>query len=1262
MKPQIMVPNRNCMAALGCLALAGRLAAADVPDWENHRLTGLNHQPMHATMVVCPDAKTAQGIKYAANRERVKSPFYRSLNGDWKYHYAQNHAGRVPDFWKPDFNDAAWKTIPVPSNVEMLGYGIPIYVNIPYPWPRPWNPPFVPPDDPNNTVNSYRKTFEVPADWAGRRVLITFDGVNSFFYLWVNGQKVGLGKDSRTPVEFDLTPCLKPGQNLLAVENLRWCDGSYLEDQDFWRMSGIFRDVYLWSVPPTHVRDFEIKTELDAQYRDADLRISASLTNSGAAAEVSLEAALTDPGGKPVLVVAAEKVAAAATAETKVALSAKVPNPQKWSAEYPHLYTLLLTLKAGGKTLEVIPVKVGFRKVEIKNGDLLVNGKRVLFKGVNRHEIDPDRGQAITIEGMIQDILLMKQHNINAVRTCHYPNQPAWYDLCDQYGIYLIDEANIESHGMGYGRESLAKDPTWLDAHLDRTVRMVERDKNHPSVIIWSLGNEAGDGVNFEATSKWIKQRDPSRPVHYERAERRPHTDIVCPMYPPPADLARYASQNQPRPYIMCEYAHAMGNSSGGMWAYWEQIYSKPHLQGGFIWDWVDQAVRKPLPSTWTVRDQSRHALELQAARGERVEGVLQAALRAPDAPHLNLTGPVTLEAVVKPSRLSQSGHSCFISKGDNQWALQVARGKLEFFVFDAAGRRWVTAQADPPADWVGQWHRLAGVFTGQELQLYLDGQRVATKAFEGRTAATAYPVEIGGNSQEPGRQAAGLIREARIYGRALTATELANANRAGDDALQLWVKLDQAVEQPPPPGKFFWAYGGDFGPPGTPSDDNFCSNGLISNDRKPHPGLLEVKHIYQYVHAKPLDLAARTVEVKNWFDFTNLKDIANGAWRLKADGVEIQKGRLPELDLAPGATAQLKVPVKSFKPLPGVEYHLELSFTLKRDLPWAKAGHELAWDEFKLPDAAPAPTLDVARAPGLQLTQDNTKIVVEGRDFTVRFDRRAGTLHSWQVKGTELIHSPLRPDFWRAPTDNDRGRNMAGSQGVWRYAHENATVRQMLAAQPQPGKVVVTVVHVLPKVAAEWTTEYTLHGSGDIVVAAQFKPTQTNLPRIPRLGMQMSLPGAFSQIKWLGPGPQETYTDRKDARIGVYSGTVDEQFFADYTEPGESGNKADVRWLTLTDAKGNGLLVSGLPLLSVNALPYTTDDLQRAKHAFELPRREFITLNLDLRQQGVGGDDSWGAWPHPEHLINCAEYSYQFHLRPITRADDAGKLARMRY
>lgn len=1252
----------SAAAALCIFASLNLLSAAEVVDWRNPGLTGIANLPPHANFVICPNAETAQKIRLNHNSERTKSPYYRSLNGDWKYHYATNFAGRVPGFWEPTFNDRIWKTIPVPSNVEKLGYGFPIYVNIPYPWYKPWTPPIAPEDDPNNSVNSYRKTFRLPKGWAGRRTLITFDGVNSFFYLYVNGHKVGMGKDSRTPVEFDISRFLEPGENLLAVENFRWCDGSYLEDQDFWRMSGIFRDVYLWSPADLHLRDFEVRTDLDENYRNGKftLRINVE-TTSPQPMDARVEAKLLDPDGnlasKPTIALRATREGADAEITTDIS------NPRKWSAETPELYRLLISLSGpDGRVTEVIPCNVGFRKVEIREGNLLVNGKRVLFKGVNRHETDPDRGQAITVEGMVKDIHLMKQNNVNAVRNSHYPNQPAWYDLCDQLGLYVIDEANVESHGMGYGKESLAKFPEWKAAHLDRTTRMVERNKNHPSIIIWSLGNEAGNGINFEATYDWIKQRDATRPVHYEGAGHARNTDIYCPMYPPPSQLEAYSSlkaigndipqeTTRSRPLIMCEYSHAMGNSSGNMWLYWDLIYNRPFLQGGYIWDWVDQAQRKPLPPRWRLQDLSSHGIEVIAHEGELHDGVLAAPVRLPDLEHLDIAGPLTLEVEVKPRHTTL--HSSLVTKGDSQWALQIANGnKIEFNIFGkevgpSRRDRRFSVSAPLPAQWVGNWHRLVGTFNGKELALFVDGQQVGTTPVDGVPARNAFNVEIGQNAEEPTREIAGLIREVRIYSRALNIDEVAQTSRGSDPALALHLRLDNAQPSThnPQRSSHYWAYGGDYGPLGTPSDQNFNSNGLVSPDRKPHPGLHQVKHIYQFIHTKPVDLASGSIEIKNWFDFINVHDIATGIWRLTEDGRTIQQGDFEDLSIAPGKTATVKVPFKTFEPAPGKEYFLQVSFQLKRDEAWARKGHEIAWDEFKLPQHVAAPG-STSQGP-LQVAKGAAGTAVQGKDFGLLFDN-SGSLSTLRFGRQELLTSPIRPDFWRAPTDNDRGRAMSTSQGIWRHAHRDAELLDLLTAERDGGNIVeVTTTHQLKAVDAKWHATYVIHGSGDIVVTFKLSPAG-QLPQLPRLGIAFEMPREFDHLIWLGPGPHETYWDRKDARVGVYSGTVREQFYYDYTEPGESGNKADVRWLAVQNQRNAGLLISGLPLLNVNVLPFSADDIQMATHAYEIPQRRTTIVNIDMQQQGVGGDNSWGAWPHPQFMLPAKEYTWTFRLRPF--------------
>ncbi len=579
---------KKAAIVIACLALpAFSMAPAQTgpEDWENPRVLGVNTEAARSTFVPFPDAAAALRL------DPKDSPRYLALNGPWKFHWSPRPADRPLDFWKPSADVGAWPEIPVPSNWMFQGYDIPIYVNSDYEFARNPKPPFVPHD--HNPVGSYRRSFTIPDDWTGKDVFLHFGAVKSAFYVWVNGEKVGFSKDSKTPAEWNITRTLKPGENVLAVEVYRWSDGSYLECQDFWRLAGIERDVYLYAAPKVRIRDYEARATLDDQYRDGRLALTVEVLSHGAGdagqGPSSVSMTLLDGAGKKAL---AENRSAGLDKDGKalIRFDGTVKNVGRWSAENPLLYRLVLELEdASGKTLEAVTSKIGFRTTEVKNGRLLVNGAAVLLKGVNRHEHDPYTGHVISEESMRRDIELMKQSNINAVRTCHYPNDPRWYELCDEYGLYVVDEANIESHGMGYGAESLAKDPEWGPAHLDRVVRMVERDKNHPSVIIWSLGNEAGDGVNFESAYAWVKKRDPSRPVQYERAELRPHTDIYCPMYESIENLVQYASQKQDRPLIMCEYAHSMGNSTGNLQDYWDTIEAHDQLQGGFIWDWVDQ-------------------------------------------------------------------------------------------------------------------------------------------------------------------------------------------------------------------------------------------------------------------------------------------------------------------------------------------------------------------------------------------------------------------------------------------------------------------------------------------------------------------------------------------------------------------------------------------------------------------------------------------------------------------------------------------------
>lgn len=1082
--PRFLFIRASALAAFALpqVFLSSRAAEAR-PRWADETQVHAGTEPAAATMVVFGD------VASAAQRTRDRSPFHQTLNGTWRFNQVTHPSKRQGEFWSPAFDAARWGTIPVPSNVELEGHGIPIYTNIGYPW-KANTPPDIAGD--YNPVSQYRRTFTVPDTWAGREVFLTFDGVESFFTVWLNGRELGFSKDSRTPATFRLTPYLRSGENLLAVEVIRWCDGSYLEDQDFWRLSGIFRDVTLWSTPPVHLRDFFVTTARDAATADWQVRISGELRNyAGAPAQASVSAALVAPDGARLASFALPTQRLDPEASRPFELQARVAAPATWSAETPVLHTLLLEVKdAAGRTTEVIPWRVGFRTVAVRDGSLLVNDMPVLIRGVNRHEHDPDLGHVMTRERMIQDIVLMKRNNINAVRTCHYPNVPEWYDLCDEYGLYVIDEANIESHGMGYGKDTLAKVPSWKAAHLDRTQRMFARDKNHASVIIWSLGNEAGFGDNFRATYALLKGADPTRPVQYENPRSAETSDIVCPMYSSPDSVARYTALPREKPFILVEYAHAMGNSTGDLWAYWRQIYGgAPYFQGGYIWDWVDQGIRTPVPA-------SRDIVPMENPRS---------------------------------------------------------------------------------------------------------------------------------------------------------------------------IPLDPKL------GTFF-AYGGTFGPPDVASDGNFCANGLVSPDRVPHPGLAEVKKVYQPVQVRAGDLAAGEVSLTNWNDFTALADWLVGTWRITADGRVVQSGALDLDGIGPRTTRLVRVPVAPFEPQPGTEYFLDLAFTLRATTAWAEAGHEVAWEQFKLPVFKPA-TAAAAPAAPVALREDGDLIVAEGPGFSAAVSRKTGLLVSLKSGDTELLDGPLGPHFWRAPVDNDRGNHMADvkpaendwmppAPGVWRQAHRSFTVAGVNVAAHGPSEVEIAVAGSLPDVNASLRLTWTIRGSGEILVEQAFLPApNTAMPEMPRFGTQMTLRAGFDNLAWFGKGPQETYWDRQDARVGLYRGKVRDQFF-DYMKPQETGNKEGVRWIALTDAQGRGLLAVGHPLLSANALHFTTEDLfcatQRENfYSYQLPRRDTVTLNLDLKQRGVGGDDSWGALPHEPFRIREWPITLRYGLRILRGGEDPIALAK---
>ena len=565
----------SILAAL-CVASNVTAKAQNETRWHNVDINQQNREPRRASFFAFEDLNKAQGF------DKKQSSNYLSMEGTWKFNFVKDHNKRPMNFFKANFDDSSWKDFPVPGLFELNGYGDPTYKNIGYAWATQFdpNPPYI--SEINNYTGSYRRTFELPKDWKGKDVYFHVGSATSNLSLWVNGKYVGYSEDSKVAAEFNISKYLKPGKNLIAMQVMRWCDGSYFEDQDFWRLTGIAREVYLYARPKSHVADIRLNAGLENNYQDGVLDYQISLTGGN----TNVTIALYDQNGK--------QVASASGLRGTI----KVPQVKAWTAETPNLYQAYITVNGKQGATEVIPQKVGFRNVEIKNAQLLVNGKPILIKGADRHEIDPDGGYIVSVERMIQDIKIMKQLHINAVRTCHYPDDPRWYDLCDEYGLYVTAEANLESHGMGYGEKSLAKFPKYLQTHIERNEGNVKTFINHPSIIVWSLGNEAGYGINFEKTYDWVKAYDRTRPVQYERGGYDSKTDIYCPMYIDYEESEKYCLGDGTKPYIQCEYAHAMGNSEGGFKEYWDLIRKYPKYQGGYIWDFVDQGLRGKSPIT----------------------------------------------------------------------------------------------------------------------------------------------------------------------------------------------------------------------------------------------------------------------------------------------------------------------------------------------------------------------------------------------------------------------------------------------------------------------------------------------------------------------------------------------------------------------------------------------------------------------------------------------------------------------------------------
>lgn len=983
---------------------------------------------------------------YASETDMVdgESLFAESLNGIWKFHYARNYDAVIRGFEKEEYCCASWDDIRVPAHIQMEGYDVPQYANTQYPWEgrediRPGEIP-----EYFNPVASYVKYFSVPERMKGKRIFVSFQGAESGLAVWLNGVFIGYSEDSFTPSDFELTGYLKEGQNKLAVQVFKWTAGSWCEDQDFYRFSGLYRDVFLYTVPEVHIRDLRIRAIPDETLQKAELEIVSCTWGEGKARFV------LSRHGK--VFVDEEKEL---NGENRFVW--EVDHPALWSAEVPNLYDLMITVTGkDGAVTELIPEKVGFRRFEMKDHMMTLNGKRIVFKGVNRHDFSSVGGRHVSEEELRKDLTVMKQNNINAIRTSHYPNGSLLYRLCDEYGLYLIDETNMETHGSWDTVRADGDDdyivpndrPEWLPLLLDRENSMYQRDKNHPSILIWSCGNESYGGKDIYEMSRFFRKEDPTRLVHYEGVfnDRRYNdtSDMESQMYTPVEKIKEFLAKDRSKPFICCEYTHAMGNSCGAMHKYTDLTDTDPLYQGGFIWDYIDQTIYK----------KDRY---------------------------------------------------------------------------------------------------------GQEFQ----------------------------------------------------------------------------------------AYGGDFGE--RPTDYNFSANGIVyGGDREPSPKMQEVKYNYQNITAKVSENRV-TIINKNLFLNTNAFDCVV---LVERNGKALRQIKM-ETEVEPLGEKTYPLPFAK-ETLPG-EYTVTVSFRLKEDQIWAKAGHEVAFGQYVYRNQGEK---KLCKRP-VKVIRSKHNIGVRGECFEVIFSVLDGGLASYRYAGKEMIKEIPKPNFWRAPVDNDQGNQMPKRYAQWKIASMYAGHKDYRGAdcckvlepkvEVKEYSVRVTYTYLMPTTPdSQCQVAYEVYGDGTVQTTLSYDPVK-ELGDMPEFGLMFKLDADYDHVTWYGLGPEETYADRKKgAKLGVYQNLVQDNL-ARYIVPQECGAKEEVRYASVTDRSGRGMLFemdekSGPMMFS--ALPYTPHEMENAKHVYELPQVHYTVVRAALGQMGIAGDDSWMSFTHPEYLLNVEgkmEFTFRF-------------------
>lgn len=1285
---------------------------------------GINREESSTSTVAYHDVESAR--LGALNYEKERSNYYQLLTGennDWDLTVVQNASeaqkfldnGFMNSNYELDNNDG-WKNVSLPASWTSYGFDFPIYTNVQMPWQSKYDQNVTVPKAPvnYNPVGLYRKNFVLNENMIqdNGRVYISFQGVESAYYVYVNGKEVGYSEDSYRPHDFDITDYLNPQgeENLLAVKVHKFCDGTWMEDQDMIYDGGIFRDVYLRSTPSTHIYDYSVVTDLDENFINAELDLSLKLKNlsSEISSNYKVDVKLFDESGVNILeddemIIPISNIESNKTVEVKGLKT--IVSPKLWSAENPNLYTLVMTLKdSRGSHLESLSQQLGFREITFTSSavnnrtdynrvtssydTIRINGQPLLFKGTNRHDTDPVYGKHVPREVLEKDVELMKQFNINAIRTSHYGNDEYLYYLADKYGLYMMGETNAECHSLMNNQNAIG---TYLKPlTMDRTNTSFQTLKNQTAIVMWSIGNEMSyskNGANnlYPEMVWYFKDRDNTRPVHSEGLGSNGGVDTDSNMYPTVDTTWSRASASTNMPYVLCEYSHAMGNAVGNLKEYWDAIRSSENMIGAFVWDWVDQSRLAELPKRYSIKDQSSNSAngavygsgvavdaEIESITGKAYDGYTIIESQNNNLYNSELSGDnasFTFEAIVKPA--STNMNSVLLSKGDNQVALktQSSGSGLEFFV--VTNGSWKSCTANFPENWVGNWHQVAGTYDGSTLKIFIDGVQVASRADKVTVDSTEAPVAVGYDTVRS-RSFDGEISMARIYKEALTADELkaqynVNPEISPDSSKVLvWIDYSKNIEESSDGvwdyyassdvyqtfyneeanGKFY-GYGGDWGD--TPNDGDFCNNGLISADRTVQPELYEVKYQYQsfWFKANENEVATRKINVYNENNFKNLNEY-NLNWQLLEDGQVIDSGVMADVNVAPKESKAINIPYNMPEQIKaGSEYYLNIFVTLKEDTLWGKAGHEVSHEQFEVaanvPKAAP-----VISEKDIDVEEKESEFLVSGENFSFNIDKTTGLMNNYVYNGEVLIEEGPTPNFWRSPISNDNGNY----DGTWKNANQNITVNSINVGKSEDGRTVITSDLVLNN--AKGATEkiiYTINGTGEITVNLTTDATKTSMGRYLKVGSTMTLPENYEDVTWYGNGPIESYQDRNTSSIvGVYENTVS-NFFYPFLKTQDSGNLTGVKWISLKNSNtNNALLVTSKELLEASALHFTAQDLSNTRHPYELgsPRKETI-LSVDYVSQG-NGNKSCGPDTLPQYRVNNDKaYNYEYTIIPYT-------------